>query len=272
MRKSWIAIIAAAMAAGANAQVSFTGNYSQNFDTLATANTNIAWTDNSTLAGWYMRRMDDVNGELADQYNAGDGSSTTGAVYSFGTGTATDRALGSVGSGSIEHAVYGIRLTNNTGAAINSLNLSFFTEEWRDGGNATSVAHRTLFSYSTTSTTVGADIQASGGVAGYTADPNFTTNAAFDMVSPVFTATAGPLDGNAAANRVAVNGTLTLNSPWANGSDIWLRWVDLNDVGSDIGMGLDNLTITSTPVPEPASMAVLGLGALALIRRRRARK
>ena len=41
------------------------------------------------------------------------------------------------------------------------------------------------------------------------------------------------------------------------------------DLGNDnVGMGIDNVLITS-PVPEPATLAALGLGAAALLRRRR---
>jgi hypothetical protein len=41
---------------------------------------------------------------------------------------------------------------------------------------------------------------------------------------------------------------------------------------TDAGFNMDNLVVTGSVVPEPASMAALGMGALALIRRRRAKK
>ena len=65
----------------------------ENFDTLASTGTGIAWTDNSTIPGWYSTRT---------TYNSGTGSSNAGALYSFGvagTNAVTDRALGSVASG-----------------------------------------------------------------------------------------------------------------------------------------------------------------------------
>lgn len=269
MKKSIFALMMIGVAGVASAQVNFVSTYSQNFDALVNAGTANAWTDNTTITGWYMRRMDDVNGELADQYNAGDGTSNAGAVYSFGAAGSTERALGSVGSGSVEHSVYGVRLKNTSGAAINSITVAYTGEEWRDGGNTTPVSQALAFSYSLNSTTVGADLQTGPGAAGYSADTNFTRVNSLDFNGPVFGATATALDGNLAANQVAITGTITFATPWANGADLWIRWVDVNDAGNDLGLGIDNLTVTANTVPEPASMAALGLGALALIRRRR---
>nr|MBP7558032.1 lamin tail domain-containing protein [Chitinophagaceae bacterium] len=50
-------------------------SYSQNFNTLASAGTGNVWTDNSTIPGWYATRT---------TYNAANGSSNAGALYSFG--------------------------------------------------------------------------------------------------------------------------------------------------------------------------------------------
>lgn len=268
--RTLVVALACLMAAGANAQVLFSGSYSQDFDSLLNTGTAVPWTDNSTIAGWYMRRVDDVNGVLVNQYNAGDGTSNAGAVYSFGTVGASERSMGSIASGSVEHMAYGVRLTNNTGASIDAITIACTGEEWRDGGNTTPAAQTLMFSYSLVATTIGADTQTTGGVAGYTMDPNYTAATAFDFTSPVFGTVATALDGNLAANQVAFNGTLTLSAPWAAGADLWVRWVDVNNVGNDIGLGIDNLTIQSA-VPEPASLAVLGLGALAMLRRRNRR-
>src|SRR4029079_19694160 len=97
----------------------------ENFDTLALAGTNLAWTDNTTIPGWYSTRA---------TYNSGTGSSSTGALYSFGvegTNPVTDRALGSVVSGGTGPVFQAARLTNNTGATITSLDISYVGEQWR---------------------------------------------------------------------------------------------------------------------------------------------
>lgn len=262
-----LALALTIVAGTAGAQISFTGAaYNQDFDTLANTGTNNAWTDNTTIAGWYMRRMDDVNGELADQYNASDGASNTGAVYSYGTTGSTERAFGSIASGSVEHMAYGARLLNNTGSTITAFTLDYIGEQWRNGGNAS--AHTLLFSYNIGGSTIGADTQPSGGTAGYSADPTFTRVASLDFTGPIASASASSLDGNLVENQVQVTGTVSGIS-WGAGQDLWIRWVDLNDVGNDHGLGIDNVNFTA--VPEPGSMVALTVGALGLLARRRRR-
>lgn len=272
MKIQTIALFAFGAVAGSYAQISFAGGtYSQNFDSLDSTGTNIVWTDNSTLAGWYQRRVNDPTTELADQYNAGTGSSNTGAVYSFGSENSSERALGSIGSGTVEHAAYGVRLTNTSGQLINSVDISYTGEQWRDGGNASAVAHTLFFSYNVGGTTIGADTQATGGASGYGADPSFTTVSALDFTSPtaISTSTGYALDGNLASNRAAISGTISLN--WAAGQDLWIRWVDINNVGNDHGLAVDDFSLTANPVPEPGTMAALVLGAAAFARRRRSK-
>src|SRR5262245_8597233 len=128
----------------------------ENFDTLASTGTGITWTDNSTIPGWYSTRT---------TYNSGTGSSNTGALYSFGvagTNPVTDRALGSVASSGTGTVFQAARLTNNTGATITSLDISYVGEQWRNGGNAT--AHVLTFQYQVADAGVitGANIPATG--------------------------------------------------------------------------------------------------------------
>jgi hypothetical protein len=123
----------------------------QNFDTLASSGSP-AWTDNSTISGWYAQFG---GGSSPTTYTAGTGSSATGALYSFGVAGAnpvTDRALGGVSSGSTLTIQYAIQLTNNTGTAITSVDVSFVGEQWRNGGNLT--AQQVEFQYQVANTGV----------------------------------------------------------------------------------------------------------------------
>ncbi|HEX2619997.1 MAG TPA: ExeM/NucH family extracellular endonuclease, partial [Phototrophicaceae bacterium] len=204
--------------------------YSQNFDTLSASGTGNAWANDSTLAGWYSTRT---------TYNAGNGSTNTGALYSFGTGTNPERALGSVASGGTGTILYAISLTNDTGATISQINVSYKGEQWRDGGNATPVFQKLNFAY---------QINASAVNAG-------TWNAvtALDYTSPIATTTAGALDGN--SNAITISGAVTLSL--AAGDTVWLRWEDINDANNDHGLAIDDVSIsagvasTSTPTNTP---------------------
>ena len=67
-----------------NAQISFTGSsYSQNFNPLsATSGTGVAWTNNSTLPGWFLFRQPAPGTALAT-YNVDAGGSNAGAFVSM---------------------------------------------------------------------------------------------------------------------------------------------------------------------------------------------
>ncbi|MGH9802109.1 MAG: hypothetical protein ACRD82_17240, partial [Blastocatellia bacterium] len=202
----------------------------ENFDTLATSGTTNPWTDNSTIVGWYSQFT--VTPTNPTTYRADAGGSNTGAIYSWGTGTATERAFGSVASGTPGDIYNAVKLTNSTGSTITSLDISFIGEQWRNGGNAT--AQTLAFQYQVAS--AGTITDANTPSTGWT---GFST---LDFVSPIATATAAALDGNAAANRTAKSGTLTVSIN--NGQEIWLRWQDLNDTGNDHGLAIDDLSVT----------------------------
>ncbi|MEH2115632.1 Calx-beta domain-containing protein [Nostoc sp.] len=198
---------------------SFTGTYSQNFNTLAVSGTSIAWTNDSTIPGWYSTRTN---------YNAGSGTNNTGAMYSFGT--TTDRALGSVASGTTGTIYYGLRLQNNTGSPITSLQVNYTGEQWRNGGNTS--PQQLKFSYQTGST-----------VASLTTG-TWTPVTSLDFTGPIATATPGALIGNQIANRTVIAPViLNLATPIANGEEIILRWEDIDDGGNDHGLAIDDVSV-----------------------------
>ena len=207
----------------------------ENFDSLASTGTSITWVDNSTIPGWYSSRT---------TYNSGTGSSNTGAIYSFGvagTNPVTDRALGSVASGGTGTIFQAAKLTNNTGTTITSLDISYVGEQWRNGGNTT--PHTLTFQYQVANAGViaGANTPSSG----------WTTFTPLSFTGPIATATAAALDGNEAANRIAISATLPVT---ANaGQEIWLRWQDPDDAGNDHGLALDDFSVTANGIPGDAA-------------------
>lgn len=243
----------------APAAVMLTGSpYTQDFDSLDNANTGVAWTNDSTLPGWSLFRQP-APGTAVPTYNAGTGSSNTGAFYSFGASASTDRALGSVGSGGSYFGSpasgtvagwFALALTNDTGLEIDSFTLLFDGEQWRNGGNASAQTMVLEYGFGPSFDTV----------ASWTAP-----GAAWDFTTPVVGTTSAAVDGNLAGNRTAgLGGTIATN--WADGDTLWFRWTEFNDVGNDHGMGVDNLdfSYTTVAIPEPSALALCGLGALSL--------
>ncbi|MEH2370803.1 Calx-beta domain-containing protein [Nostoc sp.] len=198
----------------------FTGTYSQNFNSLAISGTP-AWVNDSTISGWYSTRT---------TYSPGTGSNNTGGLYSFGSSNNPDRALGSLASGSTGNIYYGLRLQNNTGLAITKLQVSYTGEQWRNGGNTSQ--QQLKFSYQTGST-----------VTSLTTG-TWTPVTSLDFTGPIATATAGPLIGNLIANQVVITPVIfNLATPIANGEEIILRWEDIDDGGNDHGLAIDDVSI-----------------------------
>lgn len=253
----------ALLSIGAESQVLYSvagSTYAQNFDSLSnTPNNNTpAWTDNSTITGWYSNRT---------IYRISAGTVTNGDLYSFGTIGNTDRALGSIASTSVATIQYGVRLTNTTGQTLTSFTLGYTGEQWRDGGGSTAVPNTLTFDYSLSATAISTGA--------------YTTVSALNFTGPINNqpSSGTALDGNAAANRVVINGVTVTGILWAPGADIWLRWTDPNDVGNDHGLAIDDLSFSAKPAaattPEPGTLALMsafGLSGFALLRRRAARK
>lgn len=246
MRFITLAALAAGLLGSAVAQVNYTGGtYTQNFDSLLATGTSNAWTDNSTITGWFINKA---------VYAADTGSSNTGRFYSYGaSSTDAERALGTVASGGSGTNLFGANFLNGLGANAVSFNLQYVGEQWRDGNNTTQ--QKLTFEYSLDATSL--------------SDGTWTAVALLDFTGPKATTTAGALNGNLAENRASLSETVTLSSDWASNASLWIRWTDLNDAGNDHGLAVDDLSFSAQPVPEPATLAALGLGAMALIRRKR---
>lgn len=217
------------------------GSYTQNFDSLATSGTANAWAYNVTLIGWYSSR----NGTNTASYRAGDGSSNAGDLWSYGVAGVsdlTDRALGSVASGSATPVAFGLRLVNNTAITQSNIAVSYVGEQWRNGNNN---AQQTLtFSYQVSTTPL---TNVSG--TGWVSFPSL------DFVTPTVGTTPTALDGNVSTNRQAFTGVSLTGASVAPGQELFLRWVDVNDVGNDHGFGIDDLTVSFNGSSNPPPVA-----------------
>lgn len=243
---------AAAVAGVAQAQVAYTSAgtaYSQNFDTLASSGIGNPWSNNSTLAGWFLYRQP-APGIALTTYDAATGSSTTGTFKSYGAAGSSERALGGLGAGSTYFdspapgAVAGwiaVAFNNATGGTLDSFTVSYDGEQWRNSGNTAAHTMRFEYGFGDPFTSVTA-WTAPGGT--------------FDWAAIVTGSPAGALDGNSTGLVAGRGGTISGLS-WAAGDTLWMRWVEVNDTGDDHGLAIDNFSFTArtAAVPEPAEFA-----------------
>ena len=246
-----------------NADISYSGGtYSQNFDGLANSGNNNLWANDSTLQGWSLFQS---AGTAITSYNAGNGNSAVGRFYSYGSTGSSERSFGVLGSGA---SYFGspatgtlaghiaVQVTNNTGLTIDSFTLGFDGEQWRNAGNLNAQAMNLEYGFGNTFAGV-STWNAPGGN--------------FNWSSIVNSASAAAVDGNATGKVAGLGGTInSLN--WNQGTSLWVRWIETNDIGNDHGMAIDNFAFSATTVaiPEPASgvLVLIGFWALGLRRRR----
>lgn len=220
--------------------VSFTGTYSQNFDSLASSGTSSTMPD-----GWVFAESGNNANTL---YTAGTGSGNAGDTYSFGAAGSTERAIGGLRSGNLV-PTFGAAFVNDTGGTLSVLSISYVGEMWRAGVANRSVSDRLDFQYST---------DASSLVTG-----TWTNVDTLDFASPTLLVAAGALNGNDAANRQQVTGDISgLNV--APGATIWIRWTDFDITSSDDGLAIDNVSLTAASTATPGVLVTQSGGTTAV--------
>jgi large repetitive protein len=247
------------------------GTISENFDTLPTNVTNPTQAGLSkaafylnpainTLTGLTGWQGNNTGSSATTEFKSQDGSLASSAgrgIISFGTNGSTERALGALPT-SNQINRFGLVLVNNSASTYTSFNLAYTGEQWRRGDGG--VNNTMTFAYDLAAN-IDAPLTSVGALS--FSNPN-TQNVSTNVA----------LDGNLAANQVAVAGSITgLN--WAPGQTLVLRWA-LNDAsGQDNGLAIDNLQFTAQ-VPEPSTLAMgtialVGIASYGFRRHRRAR-
>jgi PKD repeat protein len=162
-------------------------------------------------------------------------------MYSLGTTSASDRAIGSVGSGNSTAGdfAHGVLLRNTSGTTITSLTVSYTLEQWRKSGVTAGQAVTVWYKISNSAITA--------------LNPNsnstWTQVTALTLTSPINTATAVVLDGNASANRVSVSNISIPSLSLTNNQYIMIKWEDPDHTGNDHALGIDDVTISWTVPP-----------------------
>lgn len=208
--------------------------YDQDFDSLASIESDYAWANNTTLNGWYAANQ--VDGDYIS-YRVKNGSSGGSYLYSFGTTEATDRSLGSINRNSISDDIaYGVLFHNSSGSTINSISISFTVEQWRRVQTLTKGYQRVKLSYLISNAFA------------YSASELLSNSGFVDLpeayMLSIDTTSIAPheaLDGNAAQNRANVY--IEVPIVLANNQDFFLRFYDENVDDIDAGLSVDDLHI-----------------------------
>jgi hypothetical protein len=214
----------------APAQINYTGGgYVQSFDTPAVIPNNTLaapWTDNTLLPGWYANRstISVTNGTVGGTAGSFDDTAVAAntGLFSFGTSGAMERSLGSRAAPGAP-VRFGVRLVNQTGQTLPRFAVAYTGEQWFKSTAA--AAHTLAVEYQ-----LGASDLQNG---------TWTAIPALTFTSPVITAGAATLNGNAAANRKSLLATVSGVS-WSPGQELWLRFADNDEAGAEHGLAVDD--------------------------------
>lgn len=233
-------ILMALLPQTASSQVSFTGTYSQNFDSLSTG-TNLAsltgWSHLGALGGDNATWMATIpssgttsaatpgtaNNTLTVNSNAAAATARSNTVgYNFAlSGSTSDRCIGTsptTGAGN----VFQLRLTNSTGSALTAIRIGYDIRRFIPASANNELPGYRLF-YST---------------------DNGTTWTSVSALDPVLSGGTVNVPNTAGVTNVPLT-TVTLATSVANGSEIRFRWIDDNadQTAPDHIVGLDNVSI-----------------------------
>ena len=197
--------------------------YTQNFDAMGATGTTYPtdWTGIRAAGSGTANQV--LNPVVTD------GTSNSGTVFNIGTTSANDRALGSLASGTTIPA-FGATFKNTSGGLISKISISGIMEQWRTGTDATTTENLT-FSYSLDATSLNTGV--------------WTTVSGLNLVEKLITTTtSAAVDGNLAANKTSISSDISL--AWANNSNLWIKWTDANEAGSDGAYAIDDFSLTAT--------------------------
>jgi len=247
------------------AQIAYTSTnntYTQNFDSLGT-NASVAWTNNTSLTGWFA--LASLSNPVTIANVTGSGTTPSGLANFSSNSLASNRSLGwIVGNASGVAGTYvslGLGISNATGSLLDSFSLAYTGREWRGYSNNTP---NLFFQYKIGGSFDNTTTNALSG-------PGWTDFSALNFVLPVTNANA-QVNGLLSPNFTSISNTVT-GLTWNSDEVLWVRWRQQNLSGNDAQMAIDDLSFTASVVPEPSTYAMLALAAAGLgahvVRRRR---
>ena len=247
-----------------------TFNYTQDFNSLPSADTGtFTWADNTTLAGWYRRANvsntnQTLDPDLTDLSAKGSNVAVAG-FYNASVAGGTDRAIGFRVNGQpegLKKGSMGLVFKNDTGLTISGFDLGYRGEQWYRSTNETAL----LFQYAIVdsfATDISGDIDRT------------QANTWNDLGALSWTVPAGAnntwINGSDPANSVLFSPVSVSGLAVAPGQELVIRWRIAESGVGRAGLFIDDVSFGNvTTVPEPATYALLaGVLAIALVVRRR---
>ena len=226
------------------AEINLADAYVQNFDTLpsppagsTTAQTavNFAWSNNTTLPGWFRVVAGSGGTALADR--SASGAFIHAPLFvNYGLDGSIDRALGMRGSAAAtSDGAIGLVFVNRTNAPITSVTVAYTGEQWRRNSQSTRSVLQFQYRH------LGNKFAAGGfNVLKLT---GWTPVATLDFNAPSLGPGIGT-DGNASGFRQVFAPTeIVLDQPLAPGEFLALRWYYPALESTGQGLAVDDLTI-----------------------------
>ncbi|MGI6496817.1 MAG: Ig-like domain-containing protein [Kiritimatiellia bacterium] len=197
--------------------------YEQDFDALAGANGE--WDNQaSPLPAWQAA----IGGSAISSYTPSRGNSTSSGFYSFGADDSADRALGTL-AGNGKTLRFGVAFTNDTSFRVCRLSVSFTGAQYRVGSQNNST-NTLAFAWRTTGDA--SDLSLSAGTWNDVPALAYNTSATADS------------HGVGAVEGVEAPLSQTLDISLPAGEILLLRWMDVDDTGSDHAMAIDDLVVS----------------------------
>ena len=212
------------------------------------------------MVGWY---SSDLGNE---QIQATSGDNTTGLIVSFGCTNAqntvnplyptNNRALGMLsspataygppggggGAGYPTDGIFALRIRNLSGQTLNSINLSYVSELWRNTTASNIMTNWFYVDQAGTNTTP------TNNWTGGLTNLMFSTNIGGITpagVKPSVTKVYGTNAPIATTNMAFVN--VPLGTSWPEGGILWIVWEEQTALSGAQGIGIDNLVFSSGP-------------------------
>lgn len=206
--------------------------YAQGFNTLPVSG-NAIWADGTSfIPSWTVHRSVTTDQNIT----AGTGSNNTGGLYSYGGSGSSERALGSITSLNAGEFTYNLLLQNTSGVTIQSLDISYYGEQWRSGSVSTAVQSLTFW-YAIASEPAAFNPSPRS-------DKDWIEVPALHFRSVVNRSAGGALNGNAPANRALMTAILSIDLP--NEYYVMLRWKDADEPEMDHGLAIDDVKVRWT--------------------------